>query len=296
MNTKIKCLSTNTDDRDFIVGDIHGCYIKFQTMNTKVKRLPANKQGRDFVVGDLHGCYVELQKLLDHVNFDQSVDRVLSVGDLIDRGAESERCLRLLENDWFHAVKGNHEDMMVKSVFQTDFNSTAIWLDNGGQWIYKTGTWEQKYTHEQLTAFAKTLDALPIVIVVGEGTDRYNIVHAEFYSSYRPLCNDDIDNWTFTPEEQLAMLWGRTVLQYTNQEQLFQYDFSPTYVGHSPMKEIITRQYQYYIDTGCVFSLLKPRTNTECGLTIVDHKAQTSITYHPFDDRFSSCSLPLLGQ
>ncbi|MGL9724118.1 metallophosphoesterase [Sodalis sp. (in: enterobacteria)] len=33
------------------------------------------------------------------------------LGDLIDRGPQSEACLPLLENPWFRSVRGNHEQM-----------------------------------------------------------------------------------------------------------------------------------------------------------------------------------------
>ncbi|HHW3963629.1 TPA: bacteriophage antitermination protein Q [Raoultella planticola] len=41
-----------------------------------------------WVVGDLHGCYTLLMSELDKVNFDPAQDLLISVGDLVDRGAE----------------------------------------------------------------------------------------------------------------------------------------------------------------------------------------------------------------
>ena len=55
--------------------------------------LPENDRGRDFVVGDLHGCYDALMRQLDARGFDPAADRLLSVGDLVDRGPDSRRCL-----------------------------------------------------------------------------------------------------------------------------------------------------------------------------------------------------------
>lgn len=73
----------------------------------------SNAHGRDYIVGDLHGCTNMLLALLDHVQFDPAADRVFSVGDLVDRGPDSEGCLALLEHPWFHAVLGNHDAMLL---------------------------------------------------------------------------------------------------------------------------------------------------------------------------------------
>lgn len=87
-------------------------------MNTKhpplVRVLPSNQIGRDFVVGDLHGCFDLLDRLLDHVRFDPACDRLFSVGDLIDRGPDSLRSLGFLGAPWFYAMKGTREHMLLK--------------------------------------------------------------------------------------------------------------------------------------------------------------------------------------
>ena len=38
-----------------------------------------NIQGRDFVVGDIHGCFSALENLLAQVNFNPEYDRVFTV-------------------------------------------------------------------------------------------------------------------------------------------------------------------------------------------------------------------------
>lgn len=87
-----------------------------------IKTVSANIDGRDFVVGDLHGCFDELAKLLVHVKFDPSKDRLFSTGDLIDRGPRSTDCISLLTKKWFHAVLGNHEDLMLNKLKMIENN------------------------------------------------------------------------------------------------------------------------------------------------------------------------------
>jgi len=66
---------------------------------THFQAIAANTQGRDFILADLHGCYRQLMSAMEAVNFDHEKDRIISVGDLIDRGEESFECLKLLRED-----------------------------------------------------------------------------------------------------------------------------------------------------------------------------------------------------
>jgi len=81
-----------------------------------IQTVPANVDGRDFVVGDLHGCFDELAKLMTYVKFDPKRDRLFSTGDLIDRGPRSSDCLALLKKNWFYPVLGNHEDLILTKI------------------------------------------------------------------------------------------------------------------------------------------------------------------------------------
>ena len=80
---------------------------------TFLKEMPINKEGRDFIVGDLHGCFNELSKLMDYIGFDPIKDRLFSTGDLIDRGPNSLECLSLLKKKWFYPILGNHEELFL---------------------------------------------------------------------------------------------------------------------------------------------------------------------------------------
>ncbi|MDD2040105.1 hypothetical protein NP572_25965 [Pseudomonas putida] len=70
-------------------------------------KIPRNQAGRDFVVGDIHFKTRELHKGLLALDFDKSVDRLIAVGDLIDRGSGMLEGLKLLGEPWFFTVKRN---------------------------------------------------------------------------------------------------------------------------------------------------------------------------------------------
>lgn len=79
-----------------------------------IKRFGINTSGKDWAVGDIHGHFTLLQKALDAVGFDQAVDRLFSVGDMVDRGPECEDVIRWLNLPWFHPVRGNHDDYVCR--------------------------------------------------------------------------------------------------------------------------------------------------------------------------------------
>lgn len=139
-----------------------------------LKKLSLNKKGNDYIVGDIHGCYSLLMNKLYSINFDFENDRLISVGDIIDRGAESFRCLSLLDEKWFHMVLGNHEEMMI--------NCTIKGVRDNGMWHEFGGKWELQY--DNLASYAEYMDyTLPYGIEI-ERSDgkKIGVVHAELGS------------------------------------------------------------------------------------------------------------------
>ena len=64
-----------------------------------------------YAFGDLQGCYEELRLLLDHIEFDPSLDKLCFTGDLVNRGPDSLKVLEYLYsiNESVVNVLGNHD-------------------------------------------------------------------------------------------------------------------------------------------------------------------------------------------
>ena len=65
---------------------------------------------RTIVVGDVHGCLEELDELLRVVEFRPGFDRLVFVGDLLDRGPDPVGVVRRARELRAASVVGNHED------------------------------------------------------------------------------------------------------------------------------------------------------------------------------------------
>lgn len=254
-------------------------------MSSKVKRFQSNSKGEDYVVGDLHGCFEDLLLMLKAMNFNEKVDRVFSVGDLIDRGPDSYECARLIYKPWFHAVQGNHEDLMIQSILHSTQYAVGVWMSNGGQWIYKTGTWDKQYTDEQLKKLATDLNKLPYVIVVGKDDERFNIVHAEFVrfgvGGRGNISDEDIDNWTFSSTEEYSMLWGRDLIRGPSVDVPVHKGLSHTYVGHTPLRKVVWAHQQMYLDTGCAYHYFGRSTSDDHTLSIAATKQRIIYQWNP---------------
>ena len=86
---------------------------------------------KTFVIGDIHGRCAQLHSLLDLLPRDRSTDKLVFLGDLIDRGPDVPGCVDLVvglcsENpERVLCLRGNHEQMLL------DFldNDNLIWVE-----------------------------------------------------------------------------------------------------------------------------------------------------------------------
>ena len=135
------------------------------------KQFSLNTQGRDFVCGDIHGCFERMHHALDQLNFNYDTDRLFVCGDLIDRGPQCDQVLDYLTQPWFHAVMGNHDWMLIAA---SKYGQVAkIWNQNGNRWWYQNPNLFEHYDIWQ-----QQLAKLPLAIEVQTSMGKIGIAHA----------------------------------------------------------------------------------------------------------------------
>lgn len=202
-----------------------------------IRKFAKNASGHDFIVGDIHGMFSCLQRHLDRIGFDPARDRLFSVGDLVDRGPESILALEWLERPWFHAVRGNHEQMAIDAA--QGMYDPRTYSANGGQWF-------MNLTADRQKVFADAFSKMPIAIEIETVAGTVGIVHA-----------NSPDDWAEFPEYMkddvfgMLSMWSRE--RITNERRVHVEGVVAVVVGHTPLQSPVILGNVYHIDTGAVF-------------------------------------------
>lgn len=197
-------------------------------------KMDANETGRDFVIGDIHGYYDKFMKSLEKINFDFENDRIFSLGDIIDRGPDSVKCIGLLDEPWFECIMGNHEEMFIMSIRDSDYLARNIHLNNGGEWILGLDM-------KKLAEYVEKLATLPISITLDTPSGLVGMVHADPVS-------EDWNDVRMGNVDQNHLLWSRSQFSLGYPKQVE--NVYMTYHGHTPTPQTKEVGNSRYIDTG----------------------------------------------
>lgn len=195
---------------------------------------------RTIVIGDIHGCYNELKSLLTKLEANQKyqkgVDRLIFLGDYIDRGKDSKKVIQFikkLQKDYDNviALKGNHEDMCV-NFFK-----------------YQDKTWEFNDCRDTLRSYKGCAELIRDISWI-ENLPLYYEDEYFIYAHAGINPNKPLDK-----QSDYDLLWVRESFIYS----LENFDKKVVF-GHSPAQLVNESDKPYYtyagnigIDTGCVF-------------------------------------------
>ena len=204
----------------------------------RIERFPPNSAGRDFVAGDIHGQFHLLEQKLDGFSFDAGRDRLFCVGDLIDRGQDSQAVAQWLEKPWVHCARGNHEQMALDA--QSDRDARFTWMLNGGEW------WDDTPAPARRKLLS-LLSALPIAIVIEMPRFPIGIVHADVPAD---MCWSDFLEKVEQgdPNAINTALWSRR--RVYNRINTGVPGVSEIYCGHTIVGVPLTLGNVHFIDTG----------------------------------------------
>jgi serine/threonine protein phosphatase 1 len=190
-----------------------------------------------FAIGDIHGCYDPLVRLLGRIPIDWSRDRLIFIGDYIDRGPQSFEVVQHLvelqarQPDTVF-LKGNHEQMLLDYLSGRD---RMTYLYNGGQ---------------------QTLDGY---LQHASSSGRYPIpdAHLRFFESLRLMF--ETEDYIFV---HAGLRWGLPLERQNTEDLLWiresfidtRRSFGKRVVfGHTPFDEPRVEPNKIGIDTGAVY-------------------------------------------
>jgi len=245
---------------------------------SRVLSLPENTQGRDFVIGDLHGAEELLKQAMAEAKFDPAKDRVISCGDLVDRGPNSADVLWLLQQPWFFAARGNHENAFLR-LCDANGNADKARVEfnrkNGMGWILDL-------TQEQRKATYAAIKKMPLAIEVKTDRGTVGFLHGEVpkgmdWDTFKKKIDaHDLDTIQ-------SCLWSRTRIEANDATGVPGID--RVFEGHTTVnggpKQLGNC---FYVDTGAVFRLLKINTGPEMFLTFADIRAEPADLKGPSND------------
>lgn len=192
---------------------------------------------RVFVIGDIHGCLSTLKRLIDKIPWDPKNDRLIFIGDYIDRGEDPKGVVDFIlslkkESSKIECILGNHEVMFLDYL---KGRNRDLYLLNGGTTTLASYRADRKNKEDPLVpeSHLSFFSNLKSYIELED----YYIVHAGFRPGKR-IEDQSLED----------MIWIR--YEFIDSD----YDFGKKVIfGHTPFREPFVTKTKIGIDTGAVY-------------------------------------------
>jgi serine/threonine protein phosphatase 1 len=192
---------------------------------------------RTILIGDLHGCYDEAIDLLDAVAATSS-DRVIFLGDLVDRGPQPRECVELAMKH--ECILGNHEEKHLqirkkdeKGLVPDHVRTRRALSDEHYEYFASLPTYIQLPEFGAAAIHAGAMPNMPV-----PAQDPYHLLHAQ--------CINPPERKSYWPSKAppTHTFWTN---HWKGPERLI--------FGHSVVDRPLITEHAVGIDTGCVFGL-----------------------------------------
>ncbi len=188
---------------------------------------------RAFIIGDIHGCLGMLNRLMDTIDWRPDRDRLIFLGDYIDRGTDSKGVVDFVlvllnKSPFVQCLQGNHESGFLDFLSGGNINTFLI---NGGETTLKSyqRDGEILIPPDHISFYQSLRPWIEL--------EDYYIVHAGF----RP--GVEIDDQSLED-----LIWIRDPFIYSD------YDFGKKVIfGHTPFYEPFVTHNKISLDTGAVY-------------------------------------------
>ncbi len=213
----------------------------------------------NYVIGDTHGNFDTLLALVKRLPKDASL---IFVGDLVDRGEQSEEVVRFVRENGHQCVLGNHEEMMVTysdDLFEAYEHETPlllynVWCSNGGidtLLSYGVITLEEGRP-EKVTEVARSLETLKDDIRWMESLPLYIELDVEHLSGKPVVLSHAVvaDVWYMRDIDSMSGTFSE--MANTNRRDPDKDAKVFNIFGHTPVRWGVEVQPHFVnVDTGC---------------------------------------------
>jgi serine/threonine protein phosphatase 1 len=192
---------------------------------------------RVFIVGDIHGCLGPLKRLMDKIDWHPDADRLIFLGDYLDRGENSKGVVDFIlelskRSRLVECLIGNHENIFLKFLTRGELQN---FLANGGRTTLESYRLDGK-RHSEPFIPPDHMDFFQNLLLWIELEDYY-VVHAGFRPEVE-IEKQSLDD----------LIWIREPFIYSD------YDFGKKVIfGHTPFSKPLVTDDKIGLDTGAVF-------------------------------------------
>ncbi len=196
--------------------------------------------GRLFAISDIHGCFRTFYELVVKIIDLKKTDRLILLGDYIDRGEQSKEVIDLitdLKKKGFDVtpLMGNHEQMLVDTYY--DSGVLPLWLMNSGMsTLLSFGIQDIREVDREYVDFFTSLEYYKVI-------GNLLFVHAGFNDYAEDPFSDKYNMiWECSPYYENPVLMDKIIIH-----------------GHRPktiqyVKKVLSEKSNVIpIDTGCVY-------------------------------------------
>jgi serine/threonine protein phosphatase 1 len=194
-------------------------------------------ENRIFIIGDIHGCLDMLKRMLDKIQWEPNKDRLIFLGDYIDRGEDSKGVVGyILElekmSSHIECLIGNHEAAFLDYL---NGKEKKLFLMNGGYRTLESYDAGREAPDNHLVP-ASHMDFYTSLDTYLELEDYY-VVHAGFRPGV-PLSEQNFED----------LIWIRDSFIFSSD------DFGKRVIfGHTPFSEPLVLENKIGLDTGAVY-------------------------------------------
>lgn len=240
-----------------------------KTTSKKEKKVVETRAPKTFVIGDIHGAHKALVEVLEKSGFDNNIDTLISIGDVVDGYPDSKKVVsELLKIKNLIAIRGNH-DLWFKDYIEYG-NPMDIWVTQGGRSTLKSyGEGEipedhrKFFTEKQVDYYIDDKKRVFVHAGLYPYTTEGHDIEDLFLMNYGDKKYQSSDkyyrecHWT-RELDQMAVLFNTTRKNFKEQFPesetvrrcvLFNDTFSEIFVGHTPKKEVFNFDKYWNVDT-----------------------------------------------